>query len=83
MREFVRKALAVTVMIVMGAIGAGAQVQTGVISVKAVDDQGAVMPGASVSITSPVLPRAIEGHNRLQRRVPGPGPVARQLHGQD
>ena len=35
--------------------------QTGNLSVKAVDDQGAVMPGASVAITSPVLPRSIEG----------------------
>jgi len=61
MRELVRRAIAITGMIVIGAIGAAAQVQTGVISVKAVDDQGAVMPGVSVSITSAVLPRAIEG----------------------
>src|SRR4029079_17367246 len=61
MREVVRQALTVTAMVVMGAIGAFAQVQTGIISIKAVDDQGAVMPGVTVSITSPVLPRAIEG----------------------
>jgi hypothetical protein len=38
-----------------------AQIQTGSISVRAVDEQGAVMPGAVVSITSPVLPREIAG----------------------
>jgi hypothetical protein len=32
-----------------------AQVQTGSILVKALDDQGAVMPGVSVTISSPVL----------------------------
>jgi hypothetical protein len=78
MREVVRKVLAVTAMIVMGAIGAAAQVQTGVISVKAVDDQGAVMPGVSVSITSPVLPRAIEGTTDASGvfQVPGLTPAS-------
>jgi hypothetical protein len=36
-------------------------VQTGSLLVKALDQQGALMPGATVTITSPVLPRAIEG----------------------
>jgi hypothetical protein len=78
MREFVRRALAVTAMVVISAIGAGAQVQTGVISVKAVDDQGAVMPGVSVSITSPVLPRAIEGTTDTSGvfQVPGLTPAS-------
>src|SRR5581483_202869 len=47
------------VVAVLTAIGvaapAFAQVQTGSILVKALDDQGAVMPGASVTISSPVL----------------------------
>lgn len=38
-----------------------AQVQTGVLSVKAVDAQGAVVPGATVSVTSPVLPAPLVG----------------------
>lgn len=33
-----------------------AQIQTGSILVKAVDQQGAVIPGASITITSPVMP---------------------------
>jgi len=50
-----------TLLIVTSAAAARAQVQTGSLSIKAIDQQGAIMPGASVSITSPVLPRAIEG----------------------
>lgn len=38
-----------------------AQIQTGSISVRAVDEQGAVMPGALVTVTSPVLPRELTG----------------------
>ena len=38
-----------------------AQVQSGSILVKAVDDQGAVVPGVTVTLTSPVLPRPIVG----------------------
>src|SRR5690349_8882801 len=34
---------------------AAAQVQTGSILVKAVDEQGAIMPGVNVTISSPVL----------------------------
>ena len=37
------------------AVSASAQVQTGSILVKAVDDQGAVVPGITVTISSPVL----------------------------
>src|SRR5205085_2432397 len=40
---------------------AAAQVQTGVLTVKVVDDQGAIVPGVSVIVTSPVLPRPVEG----------------------
>ena len=61
MRTCVRMALAVFAATLLTATAAGAQVQNGNISIKAVDDQGAVMPGANVVITSPVLPRPIEG----------------------
>jgi Carboxypeptidase regulatory-like domain/TonB-dependent Receptor Plug Domain len=38
-----------------------AQIQTGGLRIRAVDEQGAVMPGVSVTITSPVLPRELLG----------------------
>ncbi|HET7217629.1 MAG TPA: carboxypeptidase-like regulatory domain-containing protein, partial [Vicinamibacterales bacterium] len=41
--------------------GARAQVQTGSIVVKATDDQGAVVPGVTVTISSPILPRELTG----------------------
>ena len=44
-----------TCLCVLIAAPAFAQVQTGSILVKALDDQGAVMPGVSVTISSPVL----------------------------
>lgn len=40
---------------------AHAQIQTGSILVKAIDQQGAIVPGATVSITSPVLPTPLTG----------------------
>jgi hypothetical protein len=40
---------------------AWAQVQSGSIFVKVVDDQGAVVPGVTVTLTSPVLPRPLVG----------------------
>ena len=61
MREVVRGILAVAAVLCLTAAAAAAQIQTGSIVVKAVDDQGAVMPGASVTITSAVLPRPLEG----------------------
>ena len=76
MRELVRRVMAlVAVGFASGAI-VSAQIQTGVISVKAVDDQGAVMPGVSVSITSAVLPRALEGTTDASGvfQVPGLSP---------
>ena len=60
MRRVVRFVLAASLLIA-GHAPALAQVQTGNLSIKAADEQGAVMPGATVSITGPVLPRAIEG----------------------
>ena len=49
------------VLSVFSAAVAAAQIQTGSISVKAVDDQGAVIPGVTVTISSPVLPRELVG----------------------
>ena len=49
------------VLSVFSAAVATAQIQTGSISVKAVDDQGAVIPGVTVTISSPVLPRELVG----------------------
>src|SRR4029078_11859942 len=60
MRVMIRRAIMRAAMRRLAAV-AGAQVYTGNIAVKAVDDQGAVMPGATVTITSSLLPRAIEG----------------------
>ena len=40
---------------------AWAQVQTGSIFVKATDEQGAAVPGATVTLTSPVLPQPLTG----------------------
>ena len=40
---------------------AWAQVQTGSIFVKATDEQGASVPGANVTLTSPILPQALTG----------------------
>jgi hypothetical protein len=61
MREVVRGTVAFIAAVVLTAVVAAAQIQSGSIAVKAVDDQGALMPGASVTITSPILPRPLEG----------------------
>jgi hypothetical protein len=53
------------VFVVVWALAAGssgaAQIQTGSISVKAVDEQGAVIPGVSVTLSSTVLPTEMTG----------------------
>ena len=46
---------------VLSVVEAAAQVQTGILVVKAVDEQGAVIPGVTVSVSSPVLPRELVG----------------------
>jgi len=61
MRRVFGRLLVALWLLPAGAAPVLAQVQTGSLSIKAADEQGAVMPGATVSITSPVLPRAIEG----------------------
>ena len=67
---------------------ASAQVQTGSILIKAVDEQGAVMPGVSVSISSPVLVGGTMsgitdagGVNRFPSLVPGTYTVKVELSG--
>jgi Carboxypeptidase regulatory-like domain/TonB-dependent Receptor Plug Domain len=45
----------------VAATPAWAQVQTGSIFVKATDEQGASVPGANVTLTSPILPQALVG----------------------
>ncbi len=42
-------------------VSTSAQIQTGSLVIKAVDEQGAVMPGATITATSPVLPRETVG----------------------
>lgn len=49
------------VLVAFGTTSASAQVQTGTIYVKAVDEQGSSVPGATVTLTSPVLPRPLVG----------------------
>jgi hypothetical protein len=67
---------------------ASAQVQNGSILVKALDEQGAVMPGVSVTITSPVLVGGsmngvtdAGGVNRFPSLVPGTYVVKVDLQG--
>ena len=59
--RLVRESIGASLLWLMSVVVASAQIQTGIISVKALDDQGALVPGVSVSITSSILPRAIEG----------------------
>ncbi|MEO7275609.1 MAG: TonB-dependent receptor, partial [Vicinamibacterales bacterium] len=49
------------VAMVLTAAPARAQIQSGSLLIKAVDQQGAVMPGATVTVTSAALPREIVG----------------------
>ena len=55
------RALALVIAFTASVSVASAQIQTGSITVKAVDEQGATIPGVSVSVTSPVLPRELTG----------------------
>jgi hypothetical protein len=54
MRRFLRL-VAVSIALSFGAAPVDAQVQTGSILVRAIDPQGAVMPGVTITISSPVL----------------------------
>src|SRR6266852_3279578 len=55
MRTFGRTFVAVVAALTLTAGSAVAQVQTGSILVKGVDEQGSVVPGATATISSPVL----------------------------
>jgi hypothetical protein len=59
--------------LVVVATAAIAQVQTGSIAVRAIDEQGAMVPGATVAITSSILPQAINGVTDASGvyRIPG------------
>jgi hypothetical protein len=51
-------------LVLIGALAstpAWAQVQTGSIFVRATDEQGAAVPGATITLTSPVLPQPLTG----------------------
>ena len=48
-------------MFALTPLAAFAQIQSGSILVKAIDQQGGVIPGATVTITSPVLPSPLTG----------------------
>ena len=52
-----------------------AQVQTGSVAIRAVDEQGAVIPGVTVTLSSPVMPRPITGVTGIDGvyQVPGLG----------
>src|SRR5580765_8617255 len=67
---------------------ASAQVQTGSILIRAVDEQGAVMPGVSITISSPVLVGGsmsgvtdAGGVNRFPSLVPGTYTIKVDLSG--
>src|SRR3954447_6545881 len=67
---------------------AGAQVQTGSILVRAVDEQGALMPGVTITLTSPVLVAGSMtgatdpgGVTRFPSLVPATYPVKIELSG--
>ena len=62
------------VLVVVGlAAPAAAQVQTGSILVRALDEQGAVVPGTSISISSSILPQDLTGTTDSSGiyRIPG------------
>ncbi|MGH9410320.1 MAG: carboxypeptidase regulatory-like domain-containing protein [Vicinamibacterales bacterium] len=61
MQRHVRTSAWLLAVLLLSAVSAWAQVQTGVLSVKVVDAQGAVLPGATVTVTSPVLPSPLVG----------------------
>ena len=62
---------------------AWAQVQTGSIFVKATDEQGAAVPGATITLTSPVLPQAVTGVTDTTGAYAFPVARRRHLHRQD
>src|SRR3954462_13739321 len=80
--------LVLVTLALCAAATASAQVQTGSILVKAVDQQGAVMPGVSITISSPVLVAGsmtgvtdTAGAYRFPSLVPGTYEVKLELSG--
>jgi len=79
----------VALLLVLGvAASAHAQIQTGSILVKAADDQGGLMPGVAITISSPVLVAGTmtavtdaEGVYRFPSLVPGTYTVKVELQG--
>src|SRR5438067_1006603 len=78
----------VALIAVAFAATASAQVQTGSILVRALDEQGALMPGVTVTISSPVLVAGsmtgvtdTGGVNRFPSLVPGTYVVKIELQG--
>jgi hypothetical protein len=78
----------VTALVLAVATPVMAQVQTGSILVRAADEQGAVMPGVTITITSPVLVAGsmtavtdAGGVNRFPSLVPGTYTVKLELQG--
>jgi hypothetical protein len=61
MRHLVRRIAAVLAVGSLFVAAAAAQVQTGTLFIKVVDDQGGAVPGATVTLTSPVLPQPLTG----------------------
>ena len=55
------RVVAIVLLVSVLAAPAWAQVQTGSILVKVIDDQGAAIPGVTVTVTSPVLPQPLVG----------------------
>jgi hypothetical protein len=55
------RVIAIALLVSLLAVPAWAQVQTGSILVKVVDDQGGAIPGVSVTLTSPGLPKPLLG----------------------
>ena len=68
-----RRIFGVCAIVLVSVVPALAQVQTGSIIVKATDEQGAVVPGATVSISSAILPQELTGTTDTSGiyRIPG------------
>ena len=67
--------LAGVIALATAAAPLAAQIQTGSLRVRAVDEQGAIVPGVSVTISSPVMPRQLVGTTDADGvyQVPGLG----------
>ncbi|MEO5895038.1 MAG: TonB-dependent receptor [Vicinamibacterales bacterium] len=57
----IRQVLLPILVLLLAYSPVSAQVQTGSLSIRAVDEQGGVVPGVTVTLSSPVMPRPITG----------------------